>query len=570
MRKALPLAVLGLSVILATCDNPATDTVAPEAEGPADQVTASPVFSLAPGAPHDARAFKLNNLGLPGPILRNLESDQCTLQFRRWNGKYTPIPFHLSFSDGAKGSSKARGTPVSRGKEERYLVVHARRGNTTAVRALCRIPNNWQAMAEAREQLGVRVRQPAFLKGSDGVIKVFRPELALPNPGGLADAGLRQGVGMETKRLLHSLVDLLSPDPLHAQDGDCVTDPGPDNPCEMDPIIVEGDDPCEDDQGFWDDGWQECVCWNGWHWEDACEPPEIDTGGGTDDTDGTGGTGGTTGTGDPDDPDDPDESEPCNPDDGPCPLIGLTISFDDSQVPPGGETMVTVTTEPLMAGIAVQLHSSESGNDPICHVPVGVFGNESGTTGWDGRFRTSYKAGLNVQYEEIGAEAADIFENMVEGFADLSVRGQCGTQADRIAYEYALKGVTFRPSCTAFASSGGFLRFSWDEWNGGWDEGNPLINKPYGLPDQISDEVAAVESHFGFQFDAIWAGYRAPCGNLNAGGEPQSKHLQGRAADLRIPAAVNSAALRDDVIDHVRNSGGYSYANSPTSLHVDW
>jgi uncharacterized protein YcbK (DUF882 family) len=80
-----------------------------------------------------------------------------------------------------------------------------------------------------------------------------------------------------------------------------------------------------------------------------------------------------------------------------------------------------------------------------------------------------------------------------------------------------------------------------------------------------------VESQFGFEFDQIWAGYRSPCGNANVGGEPQSLHIQGRAADLRIPDPRNTALLRDSVVKHVREVlGGWSYTYGNGYIHVQW
>jgi hypothetical protein len=326
---------------------------------------------------------------------------------------------------------------------------------------------------------------------------------------------------------------------------------------------------------WWSSFWEECQCidsslgpdGNGDCVSDIGDPG---SGGGTIcepaygncDPPGGGGGGNPPGNGDN------NGSNDCNPELGSCPLLGISIALADDAVLPGGITSVTVTVQPPYPGVTVYLSSSVSGLDPSCNVPIGVFGDPEGETGSEGTFTTTYKAGLDVEVETIYAEVSDAFDNLFTDEAGLSVTGTCGNRADRIAYEYVLKNVSFRPSAGMFTTFGGFLRFSWNAWNGGFTTGNPHAN--WGLPEQISAQVQQVESYFGFEFDQIWAGYRSPCGNANVGGKEQSLHMQGRAADLRIPAAVNSITLRDSVIAYVFSSGGYSYEYSPTSIHLQW
>jgi len=123
-----------------------------------------------------------------------------------------------------------------------------------------------------------------------------------------------------------------------------------------------------------------------------------------------------------------------------------------------------------------------------------------------------------------------------------------------------------------FTTFGGFLRFSWNAWNGGFTTGNPHAN--WGLPEQISAQVQQVESYFGFEFAAISSGYRSPCGNANLipnPGPPQSLHMQGRAADLKIPDPRNTELVRDSVVKHVREVlGGWSYKYGNGYIHVQW
>ena len=106
---------------------------------------------------------------------------------------------------------------------------------------------------------------------------------------------------------LRRVISKIGPTVLFAQQDDCVEDGGdpdnpPEEPCEIPPIPVEGEDPYDDDYGYYDDYWDECVCYNGeeWgdpeEWEEPCQysPPDdpdpTDPGGGGDpgDDDGDG------------------------------------------------------------------------------------------------------------------------------------------------------------------------------------------------------------------------------------------------------------------------------------------
>jgi len=129
------------------------------------------------------------------------------------------------------------------------------------------------------------MRLPALTRDENGAIRLYQPPSGALSaaPGeGASGTSARSGTTVAS-RLLERLGDLVSevlrpgPPPLHAAtvgDG-CVEDNSIENPCEGDELIVEGEDPCDDELGYWDDAFQECFCYNGESWDDGCQ--ENDT-----------------------------------------------------------------------------------------------------------------------------------------------------------------------------------------------------------------------------------------------------------------------------------------------------
>ncbi|WP_419950102.1 D-Ala-D-Ala carboxypeptidase family metallohydrolase [Candidatus Palauibacter sp.] len=109
----------------------------------------------------------------------------------------------------------------------------------------------------------------------------------------------------------------------------------------------------------------------------------------------------------------------------------------------------------------------------------------------------------------------------------------CGDVRDTITTEYEDYGVTFRPTCWDFVSTGGGANFTWKELNGGFSNGNP--HKPWGLGSvntTLLPGLQATRRIYGHAI-VVTSGYRCPHGNQDAGGVPQSNHMEGIAADMR-------------------------------------
>lgn len=98
----------------------------------------------------------------------------------------------------------------------------------------------------------------------------------------------------QASRIARAIASLLIATPVHALQDDCVSNPDS-GPCQQPPIIVEGEDPCDDNLGSWSEAWGDCRCYNGYAWEDQCQPPGWDDeGGGDDGGDDPGGGSGTS------------------------------------------------------------------------------------------------------------------------------------------------------------------------------------------------------------------------------------------------------------------------------------
>jgi len=145
MKQRVMLVAGAVLLVLLSCDAP---PFAPEPgrDRPGSILDEGSLAGLTDdSADHDPRAFVFEDLGPPGEILEELEGGECVLHYRRPNGKYTPFPYRLSFSEEAEA--------VEEPGEPARLIFRGRGWGEIRVRALCRFPASKRALAEAKEQL---------------------------------------------------------------------------------------------------------------------------------------------------------------------------------------------------------------------------------------------------------------------------------------------------------------------------------------------------------------------------------------------------------------------------------
>lgn len=103
--------------------------------------------------------------------------------------------------------------------------------------------------------------------------------------------------------------------------------------------------------------------------------------------------------------------------------------------------------------------------------------------------------------------------------------------------EYAEWGVAWTPVCEDFMAFGGTPHFSWNELNGGFQEGNP--HPPWGHVRQgLKDGLEDTRALYARGGIVISSGYRCPHGNEAAGSQflQTSRHMFGDAADMKSAA----------------------------------
>lgn len=256
-----PIVVFFLLLAVSSCDflAPALPEAARDFE-PSFWNGPAPASVDEAGRPtHDARALVFEELGPPAEILRGLAVGRCVLHYRRWNGRYTPIPFQLTFTKEAR----AAGPPAS-------LVFEGRGLEEVQVRAACRVPPSREAIEEARRQLEDRAREPAFVRGPDGLLRLYAP--AGEVVGSAAVGPLVRGIDA-----VAALVGrFLAPSPLQAQEEDCVLNNSVDNPCEIDGIVITSDDPCPAEGSYWDYATHSCLCWSGELYPECMDGWEVE------------------------------------------------------------------------------------------------------------------------------------------------------------------------------------------------------------------------------------------------------------------------------------------------------
>ena len=145
--------------------------------------------------------------------------------------------------------------------------------------------------------------------------------------------------------------------------------------------------------------------------------------------------------------------------------------------------------------------------------------------------------------------------------ARCSVQVRCGDQRDTIIAEYPQYGVSFTPTCVDFTQTAHSTHFSFAELNSG-DYSWAIIR------DSLLTGLECVRTGNGNVALTINSGYRNPAHNAAVGGESQSRHMFGDAADI---------ASNDQTWDPLHNAGKSCgacveprSATFPGHVHVDW
>jgi hypothetical protein len=137
----------------------------------------------------------------------------------------------------------------------------------------------------------------------------------------------------------------------------------------------------------------------------------------------------------------------------------------------------------------------------------------------------------------------------------------CGNPRDAIIAEYPQYGVSFTPTCGDFTQNAHSAPFAFAELNSGdytWAiiRGNLLTG------------LECVRTGNGNQPLTINSGYRNPAHNAAVGGETQSRHMFGDAADI-----ASNTGNWDPLHDAGKSCGACVEPRSatfPGHVHVDW
>jgi hypothetical protein len=147
---------------LAACDigEAPTDPAVPGEPAATEATGSEPDAIRNERPPDDPRAWVFEELNSPSAVLNELEVGECVLHYRRWNGKYTPVPYQLRYSGGDPDDP---GFPA---------VMNLRRGDNLDVRASCLLPRDAEAGTEAMRDLEQRIREPGFVRGPEGNLQI--------------------------------------------------------------------------------------------------------------------------------------------------------------------------------------------------------------------------------------------------------------------------------------------------------------------------------------------------------------------------------------------------------------
>lgn len=153
-------------------------------------------------------------------------------------------------------------------------------------------------------------------------------------------------------------------------------------------------------------------------------------------------------------------------------------------------------------------------------------------------------------------------------------QGECGDERDELAAEYTRLGRSGWP-CEKFQSSVSSPHFSWSELNDGWSGGNESRHRPWGYVDKrLIVGLEHMRRSYGRGGIRISSGYRCPTGNAALpDAVPQSKHMEGRAADMFSADHAWTEAEFRRLQDAAEDAGGTtsdwdSYTDH--HLHVSW
>ena len=280
--KLIPLAcMLGVIFVSTGCGEVSAPTSAGTPTSAVDGIVipdgAATVHREGPPG-DDPRAWVFEDLGQPRMRVTHLTKGQCVFQYRRWNGRYTPVPVILRYDRQTEGQGS--GVPI---------VLDLHRDGVLDVRATCVMPAAEASQTAALRYLERRIHERAFDRDENGGLQLYD----LPtSEDGLA---VRRATTWRAASLAFNRVaDLLSagspvPKQLHARQ----QNPPPPLPegCEywewneeyewyqcglweLDPIEATA---CQESYLVWDPATEQCVCPNpGEDPEAYCTPDPVD------------------------------------------------------------------------------------------------------------------------------------------------------------------------------------------------------------------------------------------------------------------------------------------------------
>jgi hypothetical protein len=226
-------------------------------------------------------------------------------------------------------------------------------------------------------------------------------------------------------------------------------------------------------------------------------------------------------------------------------------------------SVITVVVGQVSNALGVQANmcdgTTEQGWECECD-----FNSVNSSTATVSEFCANYVTGVNSGSTFANGTAAGI-PGPLCGEQTLIARGnvqvRCGDERDTIIAEYPQYGVSFTPTCADFTQTAHSTHFSFAELNSG-DYSWAIIRN------SLLTGLECVRTGNGNVALTINSGYRNPAHNAAVGGESQSRHMFGDAADI---------ASNDQTWDPLHNAGKSCgacveprSATFPRHVHVDW
>ena len=250
-----------------------------------------------------------------------------------------------------------------------------------------------------------------------------------------------------------------------------------------------------------------------------------------------------------------------NPKTATCGVCGYGCLYPQSLVTI--PTVITVVMGHVSDALGVQANmcdgTTELGWECQCD-----FNSVNSSTATVSEFCANYVTGVNSGSTFANGTAAGI-PGPLCGEQTLIARGnvqvRCGDERDTIIAEYPQYGVSFTPTCADFTQTGHSTHFSFAELNSG-DYSWAIIRN------SLLTGLECVRAGNGNVALTINSGYRNPAHNAAVGGESQSRHMFGDAANI-----ASNTQTWDPLHDAGKSCGACVEPRSatfPGHVHVDW